>query len=477
MYRADHVSASTVLPPPTPPVTEPGGRYFQPGNPAGGTLATVLQAEWLNMVQEEISNVVLDAGLVLDKANRNQLSQAISSLTGQYLPLAGGLMSGTIQFNLGLAPPVVGAISLGTRLRLFPNTGADSDIAIGVTGGAMWFGVRGAADQFHWYGGADPIATLTGAGNLVTDGTVTSNPAGRFVAIGGGNPGLTMNNSGAGSDPSFAISVGGAPSFLHLGLADPATHLPTVQFVRLDGAGNLAMLAGDVTFNGATANILAVNNQAITIAGAGGGPAGSISLNSAATIVLSGAAGIDLRGDVYGTQCQGPLYCNSDLILNHGTITRVGNASITFEQAAAGGALSLVQMLTDSFQISCDGAHKLNAGPWYGPSDARLKKDIEPYDQGLAALRRLVPVSYRFNGLGNTTDDGNVYQGLLAQEAIEVMPEMFFARPVKLHAEDAEDTVLYSLNPNALTYALINAVKELAVRIEALEGTPAPQPV
>jgi hypothetical protein len=405
-----------------------------------------------------------------------------------------------------------------------------------------------------------PLAggTLTAPGNLTLPGIVTATGQGRFIAAGGGNPGVTFNNTG--SDPNYAISAGGAPCYLHFGLADLTTNLPTTHLLRLDGTGNLTLLGagaqltlmanptaalhaapkqyvdtkaplasptftgvpaaptaaaatnttqlattafvkaqgyvtggpylpltggtltgalsvnsllqttGDFIFNGTTADILAVNNQAITIAGAGGGPAGSISLNSAATIVLSGAAGIDLRGDVYGTQCQGPLYCNSDLILNHGTITRAGNSSITFQQAAAGGALSDVFLLTDLFRAQTDNTRKIGTVNWYTPTDLRIEKNVIPYEQGLDVIRRLAPVSFSYNGLGGTPDDGRVYQGLVAQDTVEVMPEMFAEYSVKLHADDPEETPLYMTGYAPLPFALINAVKELAALVEEIDA-------
>jgi hypothetical protein len=51
---------------------------FRDGNKALGISATIVQAEFLNSVQEEIANVIEGAGLVLNVADRTQLKQAIS---------------------------------------------------------------------------------------------------------------------------------------------------------------------------------------------------------------------------------------------------------------------------------------------------------------------------------------------------------------------------------------------------------------
>ena len=53
---------------------------FQPGNPAIGQRATLLPADWLNAVQEEVANVIEFAGITLEKGNTEQLRDAIVAL-------------------------------------------------------------------------------------------------------------------------------------------------------------------------------------------------------------------------------------------------------------------------------------------------------------------------------------------------------------------------------------------------------------
>ena len=52
------------------------GRYTE-GNPSRGIPATVVGAVEMNLIQEEIVNVVLDAGITLDDATEDQLLAAI----------------------------------------------------------------------------------------------------------------------------------------------------------------------------------------------------------------------------------------------------------------------------------------------------------------------------------------------------------------------------------------------------------------
>lgn len=79
MYRIDNGTAAGSLPDPTAEGPNPDG-YFTGGNPGTGTPATRVDAEWLNMVQEEIAGVIEGAGDNLNKSDRGQLFDAIAAL-------------------------------------------------------------------------------------------------------------------------------------------------------------------------------------------------------------------------------------------------------------------------------------------------------------------------------------------------------------------------------------------------------------
>ena len=97
MYRIDNPSAVVTLSAPGLPRT-PG--YFTDGNPAAGLEATIVDAWWMNQIQEEIISVISAASppIPLNKASHTQLLEALMSIIGQYaggiegafLPLIGG---------------------------------------------------------------------------------------------------------------------------------------------------------------------------------------------------------------------------------------------------------------------------------------------------------------------------------------------------------------------------------------------------
>lgn len=77
MYQIDNDTSSLNLPAPTA-ANRPG--YFVDGDPAKGLAATILPAEFMNMLMMEFVNLVTAAGLVPSKSDYTQLSQAIPAL-------------------------------------------------------------------------------------------------------------------------------------------------------------------------------------------------------------------------------------------------------------------------------------------------------------------------------------------------------------------------------------------------------------
>jgi hypothetical protein len=76
MFRIDNQFASSILPTPLAPGT-PG--FYSTGN-IGGELATIVTADAMNEIQEELVAVVNAGGLTLDKTDNTQVIQAILAL-------------------------------------------------------------------------------------------------------------------------------------------------------------------------------------------------------------------------------------------------------------------------------------------------------------------------------------------------------------------------------------------------------------
>jgi hypothetical protein len=83
MFRIDGPDAAPTIPTPMQPGKVPG--YFTDGDATTGTEATIVDADFLNSIQEELAYVIESSGLTLSKSDRTQLAQALQRLGRQRL--------------------------------------------------------------------------------------------------------------------------------------------------------------------------------------------------------------------------------------------------------------------------------------------------------------------------------------------------------------------------------------------------------
>lgn len=77
MFRIDHTTAAAERPTPETAGT-PG--FFTGGDPVGGVPATVVTADFMNMIQEELISILTAASITPSKTAINQLLTALQSL-------------------------------------------------------------------------------------------------------------------------------------------------------------------------------------------------------------------------------------------------------------------------------------------------------------------------------------------------------------------------------------------------------------
>jgi hypothetical protein len=92
-------------------------------------------------------------------------------------------------------------------------------------------------------------------------------------------------------------------------------------------------------------------------------------------------------------------------------------------------------------------------GTFINPSDARLKQQIKPIAYGLAEVRRLNPVTWKWN----TDPHGSVQMGLVAQDVQGVLPEL---------VQGGNDNEPLGLNYIGLLPVAIRAIQEQQTEIE-----------
>ncbi len=118
--------------------------------------------------------------------------------------------------------------------------------------------------------------------------------------------------------------------------------------------------------------------------------------------------------------------------------------------------------------LSANSAAKPTSSSWTVVSDERLKKDIEPFTDGLNVITKINPVSYKLNGKAGTPENAEGIS-IIAQDIQEIAPYTVSSYMAKLEETDTIDTELYDFDSSSLTFVLINAVKEQQEQIELLQ--------
>jgi hypothetical protein len=256
-----------------------GKNGFTAGNPQTGELATDLDNDYFDSVQEEICGVIESAGIALNKLDRNQLVAAIKLLTG-----SGRLLN----------------IQILTSSQAYSRTpGAMFGIVEGIGGGGPGGGATAGSSTSNAVGSGGtsgsygkckitlddtPIIATIGAGGLGNIGAsgsvggVTS--FGSFLSCPGGNSGYV------GTAPGAAVIAGSGPSPAAVAFGEGAT--PILSIPGAPGSiGVMISLAGGVGGHGASSP-LGTGGYGSALgagrAGTGYGTGGSGALNTNATL-------------------------------------------------------------------------------------------------------------------------------------------------------------------------------------------------
>ncbi len=146
----------------------------------------------------------------------------------------------------------------------------------------------------------------------------------------------------------------------------------------------------------------------------------------------------------------GNTYSTNIVMDNNEIMARNGETAVTLYLQNGGGALE-----------TGGTASKPGGGSWTATSDARLKENIEPYTDGLAQLKNINPVYYHYNQQSGY-DTKRQHIGVIAQEMQKIAPYM-------VGSFKKEDKEYLNVDNSAMTYMLINAVKEQQKEIEELK--------
>ena len=116
-------------------------------------------------------------------------------------------------------------------------------------------------------------------------------------------------------------------------------------------------------------------------------------------------------------------------------------------------------------QLGQDDAAKPGSNVWTIASDQRLKKDIVPFTDGISVIQQINPVRFHYNGKAAMPTEKE-YVGIIAQDMQQIAPYMV-GEFVYEDTTGAQETYL-DYDGNAMTYLLINSIKELNNSVEDL---------
>lgn len=125
------------------------------------------------------------------------------------------------------------------------------------------------------------------------------------------------------------------------------------------------------------------------------------------------------------------------------------------------------------------GAHAYKNGSttaWEIISDARLKNITGLFTDGLALAKQLVPKHFTYNELAPRGQQGTEGLGFIAQEIEELVPYMVNRVDATTLSTSSSINDLRVYDGHALPFILLNAIKELEVRVVELEIPGRPRP-
>lgn len=372
-----------------------------------------------------------DAYLVAD----NQVTASgITSITA-----GAGLVGGTITTSGTLALETLGNITPGTyggstQVPVFtidPHGRVTHASTVSIGGGSS---NTGTVTQIDTSGG------LTG-GPITTTGTISLSTTGVSAGTYGGS----------GQIPSLTVDAHGRISWI-------STAAPLAPTSISNSGGTVSTTSTGVTISSSGSIDITNNNGSLFVSGgvilngsffATAAPTMAVPspfrIGSSTAVVKIGADSTNnqLLVSTSGSTIRGIMWNSPNLIFGRGVLGGSSNSLVMAGDTTSGNATFTVGTV-----------FKTGGGTFSATSDARLKDVQGSYTKGLAELKTLLPILFKYKG-----DSDKIYTGLIAQE---VQKTAFVSMVFK------KDDGYLAIDNSELIYALINAVKELDTKLGAL---------
>lgn len=409
-------------------------------------------------------------------------------------------------FGLGTSSPnarleVSAGGGTNDLLMLSSNDGLNGNMFIVKNSGNVGIGITTPAEKLHVVGNIR-ISSLAGTGTRMVqtdaNGTVVPMTAGTASQVLLGT-GVWGSVPGAGNDWSLTGNAGTTAGTNFIGTTDAQdfvikTGVGGIERMRILSTGNVGIGTTTPTeklnvtqtadanknviygYANQTSSVTDYQNAGVTGFGQGNGVFGAsgygfgIGVKGTGSVNSYGAIGVYASlGISVPIINLGNYYCAvyADASTTVGITKYAGvflNGNVGIGTAAP----------TYQFQLSTDGAAKPSTNTWTVASDARLKKDISSFTDGLDVILQINPVKYKYNGLaGMPTENENI--GILAQDMQKIAPYTVGKfKYIDSNSNDRnspkQETEYLSFNSHALTFVTINAIKEQQKQIEDLKA-------
>lgn len=363
------------------------GNLFTDGNPSTGTPATVVDAAWLNDLQENVAQVIEAAGIGLSKGDYSQLKSAIQQLiiNGAVKTPVRVATTTNIAALAGGAPSALDGVALAVSDRILvkdQTTGSQNGIYIVTTVGTGSNGTWARSTDADGVGELAPgqlIVVNEGSTQadsiweLSTDGAVTigttsltftrkDSSQGNFAGLNAYNASATLPASDLGKLVAFYGSTAGQ-----------TLTLPAVAGVVVGKNYNLVNQAGTpVTIKGNAAENISRN-----VTGVGQTLSNTVVLNPGDSLVLSSNGGSQWNAegqsapDMFPNSLSASGYQKlpNGLIIQWGTATAAGSSgTITFPVAFTTACYSIAgqQNNAGATQYAAFGSPSATSVTFYG---------------------------------------------------------------------------------------------------------------
>jgi hypothetical protein len=351
---------------------------------------------------------------------------ATSTASGQNSLSAGYASSATANYAIAIGASTIASAISATSI-------GNNTKALGLYSLAMGRGTTASGDNSIAMG-LDSDATSTGS---ISIGDDCSAGGAYAVAIGNGNTasGSSAVAMGSGSLAAGSISTAigrstTAPSYCSFVIGSYNQHVGQNLGAVWDPSEPLFIIGNGIS-GGSPSNAMVVLKSGRTGMGTNT-PVTTLHIESGTDANLLDNSGYLVLGNIGGSNL---VFDNNEIM------ARNNGANNTLFLQNSGGALE-----------TGGTAAKPGGGSWAATSDARLKQNVKPYNDGLQQLMKINPVYYQYNKLSGY-DTEKQYIGVLAQDIKEVAPYM-------VGTYKKNDAEYYNVDNTAMTYMLINAVKE-----------------